>query len=186
MDTPFINGRAALADAALLLETYGDDAGFEAAARAEDSRDSGQCHEILPLAADRAGDRHPVRPGSARHGALIAAPSRVRAGGGVSFAHARLAPMGERRAGRGTAFHWLAGCAGLALGAAPLCAQAPAAADRSGRARPVGAARPDARPWRRMARPRTSPSRRRRPKSRPLRRRPRPRRPSAAGRAGRR
>ena len=28
MDTPFINGRAALADAALLLETYGDDAGF--------------------------------------------------------------------------------------------------------------------------------------------------------------
>jgi hypothetical protein len=39
MDTPFINGRAALADAALLLETYGDDAGFEAAARAEDARD---------------------------------------------------------------------------------------------------------------------------------------------------
>ena len=32
--------------------------------------------------------------------------------------------MGERRAGRGTAFHWLAGCAVLALGAAPLCAQA--------------------------------------------------------------
>jgi hypothetical protein len=39
MDTPFITGRAALADAALLLETYGDDAGFEAAARAEDARD---------------------------------------------------------------------------------------------------------------------------------------------------
>ena len=39
MDTPFINGRAALADAALLLETYGDDAGFEAAARAEAGRD---------------------------------------------------------------------------------------------------------------------------------------------------
>jgi hypothetical protein len=39
MDTPFINGRVALADAALLLETYGDDAGFEAAARAEDARD---------------------------------------------------------------------------------------------------------------------------------------------------
>jgi hypothetical protein len=34
MDTPYINGRASLADAALLLETYGDDAGFEAAARA--------------------------------------------------------------------------------------------------------------------------------------------------------
>ena len=33
MDTPFINGRAALADAALLLETYGDDAGFEASCR---------------------------------------------------------------------------------------------------------------------------------------------------------
>lgn len=48
MDTPFINGRSALADAALLLETYGDDAGFEAAARAEASRDKGNvlrfCH----------------------------------------------------------------------------------------------------------------------------------------------
>lgn len=33
--------------------------------------------------------------------------------------------MGERRAGRGTAIQWLAGCAGLALGAAPLCAQLP-------------------------------------------------------------
>ena len=48
MDTPFINDRAALADAALLLETYGDDAGFEAAARAEYSRDKGNvlrfCH----------------------------------------------------------------------------------------------------------------------------------------------
>ena len=31
--------------------------------------------------------------------------------------------MGERRSGRGTACRWLAGCAGLALGAAPLCAQ---------------------------------------------------------------
>ena len=48
MDLPFINGREALADAALLLETYGDDAGFEAAARAESSRDKGNvlkfCH----------------------------------------------------------------------------------------------------------------------------------------------
>jgi hypothetical protein len=48
MDSPFINGRASLADAALLLETYGDDAGFEAAARAEASRDNGNvirfCH----------------------------------------------------------------------------------------------------------------------------------------------
>ena len=48
MDTPFINGRGALADAALLLETYGDNAGFEAAARAEASRYKGNvlrfCH----------------------------------------------------------------------------------------------------------------------------------------------
>ena len=48
MDLPFISGRAALMDAALLIETYGDDAGFEAAARAEDSRDKGNvirfCH----------------------------------------------------------------------------------------------------------------------------------------------
>ncbi len=48
MDVPFINGRASLADAALLLETYGDDAGFEAAARAEASREKGNvirfCH----------------------------------------------------------------------------------------------------------------------------------------------
>ena len=48
MDTPYIAGRAALADAALLIETYGDDAGFEAAARAERSRGSGNvlkfCH----------------------------------------------------------------------------------------------------------------------------------------------
>jgi hypothetical protein len=48
MDTPFINDRASLADAARLLETYGDDAGFEAAARAEASRERGNvlrfCH----------------------------------------------------------------------------------------------------------------------------------------------
>ena len=48
MDMPFINDRASLADAALLLETYGDDAGFEAAARAEASREKGNvlrfCH----------------------------------------------------------------------------------------------------------------------------------------------
>ena len=31
--------------------------------------------------------------------------------------------MGERRSGRGTAYRWLVGCAGLALGTAPLCAQ---------------------------------------------------------------
>ena len=48
MDMPFISGRAALMDAATLIETYGDDAGFEAAARAENSRDKGNvirfCH----------------------------------------------------------------------------------------------------------------------------------------------
>ena len=48
MDTLYINDRMALADAALLLETYGDDAGFEAAARAEASRGKGNvlkfCH----------------------------------------------------------------------------------------------------------------------------------------------
>lgn len=48
MDMPFIHGRLALADAADLMERYGDDAGFEAAARAERSRDDGNvmrfCH----------------------------------------------------------------------------------------------------------------------------------------------
>ena len=33
--------------------------------------------------------------------------------------------MGQRRAGRGTASLWLASCAGLALGAAPIHAQVP-------------------------------------------------------------
>lgn len=48
MDTPYISGRGALRDAAMLMEAFGDDAGFEAAARAEDSRDKGNviryCH----------------------------------------------------------------------------------------------------------------------------------------------
>ncbi len=48
MITPFISGRAALADAAQLIDAYGDDAGFEAASRAENSRDAGNvirfCH----------------------------------------------------------------------------------------------------------------------------------------------
>ncbi|MBA3668599.1 MAG: hypothetical protein H0W71_00780 [Sphingomonas sp.] len=48
METPFIHGRSALADAADLLERYGDDAGLEAAVRAEQSRDAGNvvrfCH----------------------------------------------------------------------------------------------------------------------------------------------
>ena len=48
MDTPFISGRAALADAAALINSFGDNAGYEAATRAEHSRDAGNvirfCH----------------------------------------------------------------------------------------------------------------------------------------------
>ena len=48
MDLPFISGRPALADAAELIERFGDDAGLEAAVRAERSRDCGNvvrfCH----------------------------------------------------------------------------------------------------------------------------------------------
>lgn len=48
MDAPFINGRPALADAAELIELYGESAGIEAAARAGRSRDDGNvarfCH----------------------------------------------------------------------------------------------------------------------------------------------
>ncbi len=48
MESLFIHGRVALADASDLIERYGDDAGFEAAARAERCRDDGNvarfCH----------------------------------------------------------------------------------------------------------------------------------------------
>ena len=48
MDSPFIHGRPALRDASELIDRFGDDAGFEAAARAERSRDEGNvarfCH----------------------------------------------------------------------------------------------------------------------------------------------
>jgi len=48
MDYPFIHGRNALADAADLIERFGDDASFEAAVRAVQSRDDGNvarfCH----------------------------------------------------------------------------------------------------------------------------------------------
>lgn len=48
MDAPFISGRPALFDAAELIEAYGDNAGLEAAVRAEQSRDVGNverfCH----------------------------------------------------------------------------------------------------------------------------------------------
>ena len=48
MDVPFIPSRVALSDASDLIDRYGDDAGFEAAARAERSRDDGNvvrfCH----------------------------------------------------------------------------------------------------------------------------------------------
>jgi hypothetical protein len=48
MNFPFIHGRVALADASTLIDLYGDEAGFEAAARAQRSRDDGNvarfCH----------------------------------------------------------------------------------------------------------------------------------------------
>jgi hypothetical protein len=48
MDGLFIHTRVSLADASELIDRYGDDAGFEAALRAERSRDSGNvarfCH----------------------------------------------------------------------------------------------------------------------------------------------
>jgi hypothetical protein len=48
MDVPFIHGRLALADASDLIERVGEDAGFEAAARARASRSNGNvahfCH----------------------------------------------------------------------------------------------------------------------------------------------
>jgi hypothetical protein len=48
MEPPFISGRLALADASELMQRFGDDAGFEAASRAEKSRDNGNvvrfCH----------------------------------------------------------------------------------------------------------------------------------------------
>ncbi|MFL6736332.1 MAG: hypothetical protein ACJ8F4_04655 [Sphingomonas sp.] len=48
MDTVFIHGRLALADAAELIDRYGEAASFEAAARAERSRGEGNvvrfCH----------------------------------------------------------------------------------------------------------------------------------------------
>lgn len=48
MEQLFISGRAALADASELIERFGDDAGYQAAIRAEHSRDAGNvtrfCH----------------------------------------------------------------------------------------------------------------------------------------------
>lgn len=48
MDDPYIANRAALADAARLIERYGDEAEVEAASRAHASRDAGNvsrfCH----------------------------------------------------------------------------------------------------------------------------------------------
>lgn len=48
MDSPFIASRGALDDARLLMREHGDDAGFEAAIRAEKSRNDGNvvrfCH----------------------------------------------------------------------------------------------------------------------------------------------
>ena len=48
MDSPFIAGRLALAEASELIDRFGDHAGLEAATRAERSRDAGNvlhfCH----------------------------------------------------------------------------------------------------------------------------------------------
>ena len=48
MELPYIADRTALSDASGLINRYGDDAGFEAAARANASRDAGNvqryCH----------------------------------------------------------------------------------------------------------------------------------------------
>jgi hypothetical protein len=48
MGFPFIHGRTALADASELIERFGDDAGCQASARADQSRDDGNvvrfCH----------------------------------------------------------------------------------------------------------------------------------------------
>ena len=48
MDAPYIAGRAALNDASELIDRFGDNAGLEAAVRAEQSRDAGNvlrfCH----------------------------------------------------------------------------------------------------------------------------------------------
>jgi hypothetical protein len=48
MDSPFIAGRLTLAEAAELIDRFGDQAGLEAATRAERSRDAGNvlhfCH----------------------------------------------------------------------------------------------------------------------------------------------
>ena len=48
MSPPFITGRAALDDAAMLIDRFGDNAGVEAASRAEHSRGAGNvirfCH----------------------------------------------------------------------------------------------------------------------------------------------
>ena len=70
MDSLFIHGRLALADASDLIDRFGDDAGFEAAARAERSRDDGNvarfCHwrhierVIATLSSDEVQRNHPL------------------------------------------------------------------------------------------------------------------------------
>jgi len=58
MDAPFISGRMALADASELLSRFGDDAGYEAAARADMSRDAGNVvRPGLERGVDRGGGR---------------------------------------------------------------------------------------------------------------------------------
>ena len=66
MDSPFIAGRLALAEASDLIDRFGDDAGLEAAARAEHSRDvvglgyrsceeSGKAQILRPIEQDAEG-----------------------------------------------------------------------------------------------------------------------------------
>lgn len=43
---PYVASRAALADADALIAQFGDDAGYEAAARADRSRDVGNAHHF--------------------------------------------------------------------------------------------------------------------------------------------
>jgi hypothetical protein len=62
MDSPFIAGRRSLDDAHLLMREHGDDAGFEASVRAQQSRNDGNvvkfCHwrQIERLIAALASD----------------------------------------------------------------------------------------------------------------------------------
>ena len=80
MDTPFIHGRLALADASELIERYRRRCRLRGrgARRAEPRRR--QCRAFLPLAADRAGDRHAEQRRGPRHGPLSSPICQRRSG----------------------------------------------------------------------------------------------------------